>query len=87
VLARPRSFSVTLRAHALSTGVYLLGLMPFCSLYVFPVWALVLRVLANMHLHGIGAGRATAGVLLPVVTCCGGLGTMYGVALALALNT
>ncbi|MFO0599567.1 MAG: YIP1 family protein [Myxococcaceae bacterium] len=69
--ANPKSFTVTLRAHALSMGPYVLGLVPFCSLYVFPLWALVLRVIANMELHKTTGGRATAGVLLPIVVLCG----------------
>lgn len=69
--AKPRSFSVSLRAGALAMGPYLLGLMPFCSLYVYPLWALVLRVMALMHLHKTTAGLAAAAVFLPLVLLCG----------------
>jgi hypothetical protein len=76
---------VTVRAHALSMGPYLLGLLPLCSLYVFPIWAIVLRIIANMHLHKTTAGKATAAVLLPMVLLCGGLLALYGALFALAM--
>ncbi len=71
--ARPRSFSVSLRAGALATGPYLLGLVPLCSFYVFPLWSLVLRVIALSHLHRTSAGLATLAVLLPLLLLCGGV--------------
>ena len=40
------SYSVSVRAHALSMAAYAIGVIPLCSIYVFPVWALVLRVFA-----------------------------------------
>ena len=69
--AQPKSFDVTLRATALSHGVYLVGLVPVCGLYVAPVWALVIRIIAYMHLHRTTAGKAAAGALLPMVLFCG----------------
>lgn len=69
--AQPKSYQVTVRANALAMGPYLVGLIPFCSLYVFPLWSLGLRVVANAHLHRITVGRAAAGVLLPTVVFCG----------------
>jgi hypothetical protein len=84
--AQPRSFSVTLRAYALSTGPSLLGLLPLCSLYVFPLWSVVLRILALMSLHRTSAGRAAAAVLLPIVLSCGALLSFYAAVFALAAN-
>lgn len=69
--AQPKSYQVTVRANALAMGPYVVGLLPVCSLYVFPLWSLGLRVLANAHLHRITIGRAAAGVLLPTVAFCG----------------
>lgn len=69
--ANPKSFQVTVRANALAMGPYVVGLLPFCSLYVYPLWSLGLRVVANAHLHRISIGRAAAGVLLPTVAFCG----------------
>lgn len=69
--AQPRSYEVTLRANALSMGVYLVGLVPFCGLYVAGIWALVIRIFAYMHLHKISGGKAAAGALLPLALFCG----------------
>ena len=84
--AQPRSYSVTVRASALSMGPYLLGLLPFCSLYVYPLWAVVLRIIALMSLHKTTAGKATAAVLLPIVLLCGGLVAFSAAVFALAAN-
>lgn len=84
--ARPKSYSVTVRASALSMGPYLLGLLPLCSFYVFPLWSVVLRIIANMHLHRTTAGKATAAVLVPVFLLCGGLLAFYAAVFALAAN-
>lgn len=84
--ANPRSYTVTVRAHALSTAPQLLGLFPFCSFWVYFVWSLVLRVLTNMHLHKTSAGKATAAVLLPVLLFCGGLVAFYLAVIALAMS-
>lgn len=75
--AQPRSYATTMRANALSMGVYLLGLVPVCSFYVFPIWALVLRIIALMHLHRTTAGKAALAVLLPLVLFCGLCGIGY----------
>ncbi len=83
--AQPRSFTVTVRANALSTGAYLIGLLPMCSLYVFPLWAMVLRIIANVHLHQTTAGKATAAVLLPMFLLCGAVFALYFAAIALAM--
>jgi DNA-directed RNA polymerase subunit RPC12/RpoP len=82
--AKPKSYTVTVRANALSMGPYLVGLVPFCGFYVFFIWALVLRVLALMHLHKTTGGKATAAVLVPVVLLCGGLMLFYAAVFALA---
>lgn len=83
--AKPKSYTVTVRARALSMGPYLLGLIPLCSLYIYPLWSLVLCVIANMHLHKTTAGKATAAVLLPLVLLCGGGLALVG-AMALAVD-
>jgi hypothetical protein len=82
--AKPKSYTVTVRANALSMGPYLVGLVPFCGFYVFFLWALVLRIIAIMYLHKTTAGRATAAVLLPVVLLCGGVFLLYAAVFALA---
>jgi hypothetical protein len=67
-------------------GPYVVGLLPLCSLYVFPLWSLGLRVVANAHLHRITVGRAAAGVLLPTIAFCG-IGMAAYVALILLAQT
>ena len=84
--AEPKSFSVTVRAYALGMSAYLLGVIPFCSFYVFPVWAIVLRIIALMHLHKTTAGKASAAVLLPVLLLCGGFIGLYVAVIALAMS-
>lgn len=69
--AQPRRFEVTVRANALSMGPMLLGLVPVCGFYVFPIWALVLRIIALMHLHRTTAGKAVLAVLVPIAVLCG----------------
>lgn len=85
--AQPKSFAVTARAQALSMGPYLLGLIPMCGLYVFPIWALVLRILGLMHLQQVTAGKATAAVLVPLLLFCGLCGFSYLALMATAFAT
>lgn len=85
--ANPKSYSVTIRAYSLSMGCYLIGLVPICGLYVFPIWSLVLRIIANMQLHKTSGGKAAAAVLLPMVVLCGGFGTLYIALIALATSS
>ncbi|MFZ5445034.1 MAG: hypothetical protein ACOZQL_33900 [Myxococcota bacterium] len=84
--AQPKSYTVTARAHALGMSPYVLGLVPVCGLYVFLIWGIVLRIIANMHLHRTTAGKATAAVLLPVVVLCGGGLALYVAFIALAVG-
>lgn len=74
---QPRPYPVTVRANALALGPYLLGLVPLCGLYVFPLWSLVLRVLALRSLHRTTGGRAAAAVLVPTLLLCGLCGGAY----------
>lgn len=71
----PSTFTATLRGHALSQGVYLIGLVPFCGMYVMPFWSAGARVAAYQKLYRVGWGQAAFGALfVPVVTCCLGVG-------------
>lgn len=81
---KPKNYTVSVRAYALSMGPYVLGLLPFCSVYVYPLWSLVLRILSIMHLHKTTAGKATAAVLVPMVLLCGGGMALFAVMFALA---
>jgi hypothetical protein len=86
MLGTPRSFSVTLRAHSLGTSAYLTGLLPFCSWYVFPIWSIVLRIFAMLHLHKSTGGQAVGAVLLPIGLMCGGLFAFYLAVIGLAVG-
>jgi hypothetical protein len=79
---RSRGYAVTLRANALSHAPYLLGLVPVCGLYVFPIWALVLRILAVRSLQRTTAGKAALAVLLPMLLLCGLCGGAYALLFA-----
>ena len=68
-------YAVTLRGNAFSQAPFLLGLIPFCSLYVAPFWSIGLRVVAYRSLHGTSWGKAALGALAaPLLSClvCGG---------------
>ncbi|WP_338873194.1 YIP1 family protein [Myxococcus stipitatus] len=67
----PSSFNTTLRGHAFSQGVFLLGLIPFCSLYVTPLWSIGVRIMAYQKLYRLGWGRATVGALVGPLLLCG----------------
>jgi hypothetical protein len=86
MLGTPKSYSVTLRAHSLGTSAYLAGILPGCGLYVHPLWSIVLRIFALMHLHKTSGGTAAAGVLLPIGLMCGGLFALYAAVIALAVG-
>lgn len=85
--SNPKSLTVTVRAHALSTGTYLVGLLPVCSVYVFPLWSLVLRIIGLMSFHKTTAGKATAAVLIPVALFCGLIFAFYAAVIGLAMNS
>jgi hypothetical protein len=57
------SFSVTLRAGALSLAPRVLGLLPFVGLLVFPVWSLLLRIKALARFHRVSRLKAGAAVV------------------------
>ena len=66
-----RGYSVTLRAHALSQGPWLIGAVPCLGMYVAPFWVLVARAFAYRGLHQTTWGVALAGTLLtPLLSCC-----------------
>lgn len=85
--AQPKSYEVSVRANALALGPALIGLVPFCGLYVWPLWALVLRVIALMSLHKTTAGKAVLAVLVPAVVLCGLCGLGYAALFAVGLGS
>ncbi|WXH29963.1 hypothetical protein WA016_03933 [Myxococcus stipitatus] len=72
-LGVPSSFRATLRGHALSQGVHLVGLVPCLGVPVFVLWCMGVRVVAYRALYRLGWGTAAMGALLfPFLA--GGLG-------------
>jgi hypothetical protein len=67
-------------------GPYLLGLLPVCGFYIFPIWSIVLRIFALMHFHRVSGGKATAAVLAPLVLFCGACGLLYAAAFAIGMG-
>ncbi|WP_342377272.1 YIP1 family protein [Myxococcus stipitatus] len=63
----PSSFRSTLRAHALSQGVSLIGVVPVFSLPVMLLWCLGLRVMAYRKLYRLGWVTPVAVMVLPWV--------------------
>ncbi len=63
---KPLGWEVSLRAHCLGMAPYLVGLVPVCGLYVAPIWALVLRILAYKAFHKTTGGKAAGAVLIPI---------------------
>ncbi|MFT3841252.1 MAG: Yip1 family protein [Myxococcaceae bacterium] len=69
------SWTETMRGYSIAMGPSLIGLVPVCGIYVFPIWSVVMRVFAYKHVHNLSWGRAVAGALIPtaVLVClCGG---------------
>ena len=73
--AQPQEWAVSYRATCLSMAPYIIGVVPICGAYVFPIWAVVLKVFAYRAFHRTTGGKAAAGALgAPLVLgcCCGG---------------
>jgi hypothetical protein len=84
--ARPGSLSISVRANALALGPMLVGLVPGCGLYVFPLWCAVLRVLALKQLHRATAWQAILAVVVPIIALCGLGAVAYAGIVALVLS-
>ena len=67
---RHAGYAQAVRAHALSMASYVVGVIPFCSFYVFPIYALVLRIFAIQRLQKVSTGQAAASALVPLAVCC-----------------
>lgn len=80
------SYDVTLRANALSMAPAVVGLIPFCGAYVWPVWMLVAKVYAYKGLHKLSTGRAAAAALVPAVGLVVLLGAAYALFIFLAVS-
>lgn len=84
--ANPKGYEVSVRANAVALGPALVGLVPFCGLYVFPIWCIVLRIFALMYFHQTTAGKAVLAVLLPIILICGLCGAGYFAIFALGFS-
>lgn len=79
--ANPKGWEVTFRASALATAPALCGLIPFCGLYVVPIWSMVLKLFLYRRFHGISTGKAALAALLVPIT----LMVVFGVAYVLLI--
>lgn len=81
MLGNPRPLETTIRAAALSQAPMVIGLLPFCSLYITPFWCLVARIFAYKGMHRTTTGVAVGGaILIPVilsVAFCGCYAAMF----------
>jgi hypothetical protein len=66
----PRGFEATFRVRCYAEAASLFRLVPFCGMPVFVIYSLVLTIVGLSEAHGIGRGRATAAVLLPLFFFC-----------------
>lgn len=60
------TFRVVCYASSLSS---MMQILPFCGSTIGGLWALVVQVVGVYRTNGIGPGRATAAVLLPLILC------------------
>jgi hypothetical protein len=80
--AKTRGFEATLRVCCYSYAPMILGLVPVCGAYAYPVWQVVCRILGYRGVHRTSGGIASAAVLLPTCFCCVGGIALYAAALA-----
>jgi hypothetical protein len=80
--ATPRSYEATVRICCYSHAPMIVGLIPVCGAYVFPVWQLVLRILGFRAVHRTTGGKATAAVMVPIVVGAVVGGILYAASLA-----
>jgi len=77
----PRGFEATFRVRCYAEAASLFRLVPFCGMPIFVIFSLVLTIVGLSEAHGIGRGRATAAVLLPLffLCCCCVVGIVVAV--------
>lgn len=85
-----KPFEATFRVVCYGYGaVALLQAVPVCGAFVAAIWGIVLEILGLSAAHGIGGGKATAAVLLPMAICCGlalGLFLVFAASMGIALS-
>lgn len=70
-------YEVTLRATALTMAPGVIGLVPFCGAYIWPVWTLVARCFAYKGMHKLPTGQAVAAAVIPSIAVTVFLGVAY----------
>ncbi len=81
------SYSVTVRAHALGLSPYVLGLIPFCGVFVMGLWSMITRCLTLAELQRVSPGKAVGAVVAPMVVMCGGIIALYALIIAVVVST
>ena len=67
-----KPFESTFRVICYAAGATsVLQLLPIIGATLASIWALVAEIIGLSEVHGIGKGKATIAVLLPVIVCCG----------------
>lgn len=67
-----KPFESTFRVVCYAGGATaVLQLLPIVGAWVASIWALVAEIIGLAEVHGIGKGKATIAVLLPLIVCCG----------------
>jgi hypothetical protein len=77
-----RGFEATLRGSCYAQAPMVIGVIPMCGSYVYPVWQIVCKIFAYRGVHKTSGGKATAAVLLPVALCCGGGIALWALSMA-----
>lgn len=82
----PGSFGVTFRAASLSLGPLIVGVIPLCGMYVYPLWTVVLKMFAYQGLHRTtmakGAWGAWVSFALCGLSCVGWYAAMFALGFA-----
>lgn len=65
-----RPFEATFRVAAYSSGSLLFLAVPYCGMFVVPLWYLTLAVIGLREVHDTTGGKATFAVLFPLLLCC-----------------
>ncbi len=76
------SWAMTIRAASYAQAPMALGVVPLCSLYVWPIWTLVTRFFAYRAAHEASTPVALAGALGTPLLFCGGWSALFAIALA-----
>lgn len=65
-----KGFEATFRSWVYSlASTSLLGIIPFCGVYVAGIWGIVLTIIGFRETHRISTGKAVLAYFIPFITC------------------